>query len=99
MRGRYTDYEQTRYDALATEARAGGDITQRLADLIVTSGVRPGETARRLNRAGVPVPSGGRWEALDVAFIYRRERQRRRDQEWSERMLGRTSPVITGDAQ
>ena len=92
MRGRHTDYDRTPYDALAADHRAGADITQRLADLIVTSGTRPGEMARRLNRAGVPVPSGGRWEWPDVSFIYQRERERRSAQQWTARMQGRTSP-------
>lgn len=69
-------YDPTPYDALAAEQRTGADITQRLADLIASTPMRPSEMARRLNRAKVITRGGARWARWSV--VDERERQRGR---------------------
>jgi hypothetical protein len=67
------DYDPAPYNALGDELRNGGDVRQRVADLIVSTRTRPGFMAKRLNRAGIPAPHGGAWTWIDVRDAKDRE--------------------------
>jgi len=86
-----TVYDPAPYNALAQEHRDGGDVQQRVAELIVSTRTRPGFMAKRLNLADIPTPKGGRWDWITVSNAKDREKTQAIIRGW------RTPPVRSPD--
>ena len=83
---RKDDYDPAPYATLGDEHHNGGDVRQRVADLIVDTRTRPGFMASRLNLAGIPAPNGGEWCWITVRDLKDRERARRSQANWDDFM-------------